>query len=73
MKIFLSMTLLLFFSGCMQGTAFLGPAVTGASTGNAYQAGLSFGSSRVVKEMTGKSTIENIISILDTKEDSSNQ
>ena len=67
------MTLLLFFSGCMQGTAFLGPAVTGASTGNAYQAGLSFGSSRVVEEMTGKSTIENIISILDTKEDSSNQ
>ena len=51
---------LLLFNGCMQNTAFFGPAVTVASTGNIYQAGLSYGSNLAIKKITGKSPIENI-------------
>jgi len=45
----------------------LGPIITGASTGNAYQAGLSYGTSQFVKKTTGKSSIENIIKVLNPK------
>ena len=55
-----------FLTGCLQNTAFLGPALTVASTGNLYQAGLSYGSSKAIKEMTGKTPTENIISFLDS-------
>ena len=36
-----------------------------ASTGNIYQAGLSYGSNQAVKKITGKSTTENIKSFVD--------
>ena len=52
----------------MQTTAFLGPAVTVASTGNIYQAGLSYGSGKAVSSLTGKTPYENIIEILKPKE-----
>tara|TARA_B100000780_G_scaffold257065_1_gene206661 strand:- start:1583 stop:1879 length:297 start_codon:yes stop_codon:yes gene_type:complete len=51
---------LLLLNGCVQSTAFLGPAITGASTGSVYQAGLSFGTSHVVSKVTGKTPTENI-------------
>ena len=53
-----------FLTGCLQNTAFLGPAITIASTGNVYQAGLSYGSSKAVKKMTGKTPTENIKSFI---------
>ncbi len=59
--ILLSLSLL---SGCVQSTAFLGPAITVASTGNIYQAGLQYGTEKAVKKETGKSTIEYISSLL---------
>ena len=59
--------LLFFLNGCVQSTALLGPAVTVASTGSVYQAGLSYGSSQVIKKMTGKTPTENIISLVDNK------
>ena len=37
-------------SGCAQNTALLGPAYTLAKSGNIYQAGLSYGSSHVIKK-----------------------
>ena len=52
-------------NGCVQNTAFLGPVITGASTGSAYQAGLSYGSSKVITKITGKSPTENIQILLD--------
>ena len=55
-----------FLTGCFQNTAFLGPALTVASTGNLYQAGLSYGSSQAIKKMTGKTATENIKSFLDS-------
>jgi len=68
MKIAYKILFLLFFSGCVQGTAFFGPAITVASTGNIYQAGLSYGSNLAIKKITGKSPIENINNMLLPKE-----
>ena len=65
-KIIISAFAMFFLTGCLQNTAFLGPAVTVASTGNLYQAGLSYGSSQVIKKMTGKTPAENVKSFLDS-------
>ena len=56
----ITISFLLLLNGCIQNTVFLGPVLTGASTGSAYQAGLSYGSGRVVSSLTGKTTAENI-------------
>ena len=66
-KIIISAFAMCFLTGCLQNAAFLGPAVTVASTGNLYQAGLSYGSSKVIKKMTGKTPTENVKSFLDSK------
>jgi hypothetical protein len=56
-----------FLNGCVQGSAILGPAYTLANTGNVFQAGLSYGSSKAIKKMTGKTPTENIKNFLDHK------
>ena len=66
-KIFAGLFLLFFLNGCVQSAALLGPAYTLTSTGNVFQAGLSYGSSQAVKKVTGKSPTENIQSLLDNK------
>ena len=66
-KIISGFFLLCFLNGCVQSTALLGPAYTLASTGNIYQAGLSYGSNQAVKKITGKSPTENIQSLVDNK------
>ena len=64
-KIIAGLFLLFFLNGCVQSTALLGPAYTLTSTGNVFQAGLSYGSNQAVKKITGKSTTENIKSFVD--------
>ena len=54
-------------SGCVQNTAFLGPALTGVSTGSAYQAGLSYSSNILVKKITGRTPVENFEELLTLK------
>ena len=66
-KIIAGLFLLFFLNGCVQNTALLGPAYTMASTGNIYQAGLTYGSNQAVKKITGKSPTENIQSLVDNK------
>ena len=66
-KIIAGSVLLFFLNGCVQSTALLGPAYTLASTGNIYQAGLSYSSNQAVKKITGKSPTENIQSLVDNK------
>ena len=66
-KIITGLFLLFFLNGCMQSAALLGPAYTLTSSGNIYQAGLSYGSSKAVKKITGKSPTENIKSFVDDK------
>ena len=64
-KIIAGLFLLFFLNACVQSTALLGPAYTLTSTGNVFQAGLTYGSNQAVKKITGKSTIENIKSFVD--------
>ena len=64
-KIIAGLFLLLFLNGCVQPVALLGPAYTLTSTGNIYQAGLSYGSNQAIKKITGKSPTENIKSLVD--------
>ena len=66
-KITCGILVMCFLTGCLQNTAFLGPVITVASTGNVYQAGLSYGSSKVIKKITGKTTTENIKSYINNK------
>ena len=66
-KIIAALFLLFFLNGCVQSAALLGPAYTMASTGNIYHAGLSYGSNQAVKNITGKSTTENIKSLVVNK------
>ena len=66
-KIFAGLFLLFFLNGCVQSAALLGPAYTLASSGNIYQAGLSYGSNQAVKKITGKTPTENIQSLVDNK------
>ena len=64
MKFFFIILLLLLFNSCAQNTALLGPVYTLGTTGNAFQAGVSYGTSYVVKKATGKTTSENVDIIL---------
>ena len=66
-KIITGLFLLFFLNGCVQSAALLGPAYTLTSTGNIYQAGLSYGSNQAVKKITGKSPTENVKSLVDNK------
>jgi hypothetical protein len=66
-KIIISIFAMSFLTGCLQNTALLGPAITVASNGNIYQAGLSYGSSKTIKKMTGKTPTENVKSFLESK------
>ena len=54
-------------NGCAQNTALLGPIYTMSTTGNIYQAGLSFGSNQAVISKTGKSIQENVLDKLKIK------
>ena len=67
-KIIIGLFFVCFLNGCVQSTALLGPAYTLVNTGNVYQAGLSYGSSKAVKKMTGKTPTENIKTFIDNKD-----
>ena len=68
MKNILLLLCLVFLSGCFQTMAFLGPAITGASTGKIYQAGLSYGTNVIMLQATGKTTTEHMLGILNNNE-----
>jgi len=50
----------IFLGACAAPTAMLGPAYTLTSSGNMYQAGLSFSSNVLIEQYTGKTPIENL-------------
>ena len=50
----------IFLGACAAPTAMLGPAYTLTSSGNMYQAGLSFSSNALIEQYTGKTPIENL-------------
>ena len=53
----------LFLNGCFQVLALVGPAATGAISGNVYQSAISYSFSYGVKKTTGKTVIENVIDL----------
>ena len=73
LKIIATIFFLLLLNGCVQSTAFLGPIFTGASTGSAYQAGLSYGSGAIVKKITKKNSTENFKKFLETVKNNSSE
>ena len=60
---------LLLLNGCAQHTAFLGPFIAGTSSGSVHQAALSYGSNKVITQITGKTPSENIKNLLMTSND----
>ena len=50
-KLILGIFFIIFLNGCVQSTSFLGPAYTLGTTGNALQAGLSFGTNKTFLEI----------------------
>ena len=68
MKKILLLVCFVFLSGCFQSIALLGPAITGASTGKIYQAGLSYGTNVIMLQATGKTTSEYMLDALKSKE-----
>ena len=66
-KILLLLFVLTLLSSCAQSTALLGPAITVGTTGNVYQASLSYGSNMAVKQVTGKTPTGHMTSYIDYK------
>ena len=69
-KIISGLFILNLLVGCTSPTAMLGPAYTLSSSGNALQAGLSYGSNELITQHTGKTPIENLkdVSLIEKKE-----
>ena len=65
--VFILMSVVL-FTGCVQSTAFLGPAITVAATGNIVQGGFTYGTNEVFKKETGKDTIQYVSGLLEPKD-----
>ena len=59
-KIIFGLFIFSFLGACASPTAMLGPAYTFTTTGNIAQAGLSYGSDKLITSYTGKTPIENI-------------
>jgi len=65
LKILFILSSLLFFNGCIQTTAMLGPGITIATTGNILQAGFQYGANSVIEKETGKNTLEHLQDVVD--------
>ncbi len=64
-KYLLYCLMIILLTGCYQSSAsLLGPAITAGTSGNIYQAGLSYGTNIVVKETTGKTPSEHFLKII---------
>ena len=65
--VFILMSVVL-LTGCAQSTAFLGPAITVAATGNIAQGGFTYGTNEVIKRETGKDTMQYVSSLLKSED-----
>ena len=64
---FLLLLSLFFLTSCGQIVALIGPAVTAGSTGEIYRVAYSMGSDHLVKRVTGKTTLEHVVSYINTE------
>jgi hypothetical protein len=58
-----------FLNGCIQATAFLGPGLTIATTGNVMQAGFQYGANTTIKKETGRNSFEHLQKIISNQYD----
>tara|TARA_B110000971_G_C19732114_1_gene373545 strand:- start:352 stop:639 length:288 start_codon:yes stop_codon:yes gene_type:complete len=70
-KKILGIFIMALLGGCAQTTAVIGPLYTLSTTGNIYQAGLSYGSDKAITTLTGKSSLENFEDLLKAKKQDS--
>ncbi|MDP6784587.1 MAG: hypothetical protein QGG44_03845 [Alphaproteobacteria bacterium] len=68
-KIVFLVVVTLFLNGCFQMVAYVGPAITGVTGGNITHSVLSYGLSYSVKKATGKTPIEQVISLTKEKQE----
>ena len=64
-KILFNLIILLTLNNCVQSTAgLLGPAITGAKTGNLYQSGFSYASNNIIKNQLGETPANYVKNLL---------
>ena len=68
-KLFFLLFGLTTLNGCIETTAFLGPAISVGTTGNVYQASLSYSTNRIIHSATGKTPIEHVTNFFDPNDD----
>ena len=56
-KTILLISILFPLNACVQSTAFMGPGVTIATSGNIAQAGFQYGTNKIIEKRTGKNTL----------------
>ncbi len=66
-KIILLITILLPLNACVQTTAFMGPGVTIATSGNIAQASFQYGTNKIIEKQTGKNTLSLITDVIEEK------
>ena len=71
-KIIFGLFIVLFSGACTTPTAMLGPVYTLSSTGNTFQAGLSYGTNELITNYTGKTPIQNLQDISSKNNESKN-
>jgi hypothetical protein len=59
-KIIIGLFIISFLGACSSPTAMIGPVYTFSSTGSGLQAGINYGSDRLIRQYTGKSPMENL-------------
>ena len=69
-KIFLLVSSSILLNGCVETTALLGPALSGGTSGNVYQASFSFVSSETISKTTGKYPLQHFQKLVKTLEES---
>ena len=68
-KLFFLLFGLTTLNGCIETTAFLGPAISVGTTGNVYQASLSYSTNRIIHSATGKTPIEHVTIFFDPNDE----
>jgi len=64
-KLALIIVSLLFLNGCVETAALIGPALTIGTTGNVYQAGLSYGTNQLIKKETGQNAVTYVSNLVE--------
>ena len=68
-KIFFWLSSFILLNGCIETTAFIGPAISVGKTGNIYQASVSYATNQTLYSTTGKTSIEHVANFLDPNDE----